>query len=185
MRHMMFDLESFSLSNTPVLASIGAVFFDPVDGVESADGFYDVLDMQSQLNAGSSVDMDTILWWLEQEKSAQKALLTPQTPIHSFDKQFRAWIDGQLRKTGHTHRDLRVWGYPATSDNVWIKSMYDTMGLNLPWEYWQNRCMSTVKSLYLNLEVPWTGTAHNALDDALWQAEYMVQLCRRHKIKLD
>ena len=80
----------------------------------------------------------------------------------------------------HGAQNQGVWGNGASFDNVILANAYEALGRRAPWQFWQDRCFRTVKSMYPKLELARLGTYHNALDDAKWQTEYLLALHRQY-----
>lgn len=78
-----------------------------------------------------------------------------------------------------------VWGNGATFDMTLLEAVYELTGIECPWNnervFWTVRDLRTLVDL-ANLDkktVPFTGTPHVALDDALHQAEIAVACFRK------
>ena len=72
--------------------------------------------------------------------------------------------------------DTAVWGNGATFDNVIIRSAFKAVGLPVPWSFRNDKCYRTVANLLPKERQPAlerSGTAHNALDDAITQAVHL------------
>lgn len=83
MKHVMVDLETLGTKPGSVILSIGAVTFD-LDG-SGRDGrtFYQRVNIQSCLDAGMTVDGDTVEWWFHPDRDqARRALLSPRATDH-------------------------------------------------------------------------------------------------------
>jgi len=168
MNHIMFDLETMGNSSDAAIVAIGAVKFN----TKNISEFYTVVDLQSSIDYGLTVTASTIMWWLEQSDEARGAL--KDTPIS---------LMAALECLGRfVSKDDLVWGNGATFDNVIITNAYKACHTVRPWGFRNDRCFRTVKSLYPSLDIPDTETSHNALEDARWQAEYLMQLFKREGI---
>ncbi len=89
------------------------------------------------------------------------------TAIH----QLSEWI------SHHFDKDVvKIWGNGADFDNVILTSAYKRNDLELPWRYTNNRCYRTLKSLYPEIKLERSGTHHNALDDAISQANHLMSI---------
>lgn len=163
-RRVMLDLETLDTNPTAVVVSIGACFFGP-EG-PTPDTFYEVLKLPEQVEAGRTVNPSTVAWWLQQSEDARRAVY--QEP--------RADVDWALAKfaqfVNSSEGEVEMWGYGADFDCVVLGGLYTAMGMKRPWSYNKNRCHRTLVNLAKGfVEVPpRTGTHHNALDDALYQA---------------
>ncbi len=170
LRHVMLDLETLSAMPNATIVSIGAVAFD-ADGVHQR--FYTVVDLDSyeQLPHGKfHLSFAPIAWWFRQSKAARDEIGGKEkaVPIKVALRAFAAWLHaGEFEVAG-------VWGNGADFDNLILGNAYDALGILRPWIYSANYCMRTTKKLLTKIDLPRVGTHHNALDDAVWQAEYMI-----------
>lgn len=74
-------------------------------------------------------------------------------------------------------KDSRLlWGNGSDFDNVILASAYRSCNLEVPWKFWNNRCYRTVKALRPDIKIHRSGTYHNALDDAVSQAEHLMRM---------
>jgi hypothetical protein len=77
-------------------------------------------------------------------------------------------------------RKRKIWGNGASFDNAILAELYRVAKHPSPWEYWNDRCYRTLKNLYKQVVPPpeRKGTHHNALDDAVFQAEHAVSILK-------
>lgn len=171
---IMVDLETMSTSNDAAILSIGAVAFGK-EGV-STERFYTKVSLKSCQEHGLHIDAGTVMFWLEQSREAQQALLGYAPPLSDALLQFSHWI-GAYGKP-------KVWGNGATFDNVILRNAYKTANMKAPWDFWNDRCFRTLKGLSPGVVLPDRGGVHhNALDDAVYQAECAVVLLNLGEIK--
>ena len=169
MRHLMLDLETLGTTPGCVVLSIGAVEFD-LDGIKSA--FHAHIDVDSSTALGLKVDARTVMWWLDQPKEAQNALLQADTfPIHDVLDAFNDTFDW---------KDLKVWANGASFDFPILEAVYKAAHRTVPWKYYNQMDFRTMKNLVPNgsyelLRVR-PGTAHDALDDARSQASTLINI---------
>ncbi|MGQ8511913.1 3'-5' exonuclease, partial [Klebsiella pneumoniae] len=70
-------------------------------------------------------------------------------------------------------------------DNSILRSSYDCIAEDYPWEYWNDRDVRTMVELghAINYEpqkaIPFEGERHNALADAIHQARYVSAIWQR------
>lgn len=169
MRHVMLDLETFGKTNDAAIASIGACVFDlhedSVGGGECL--YYQVIDLEISQHVGE-FDGSTVLWWMKQDEAARKALshVEDTEPLGTALKQFSEWV----RNVGGEF----LWSNDPTFDEVILASAYRRYDLKFPFSFRATRCVRTMRGLpnapKLYME---KGTAHNALDDAIHQAEHI------------
>lgn len=169
MRHLMLDLETFGTSPGCVVLSLGAVEFN-LKGISGE--FHAHIEVDSSVAAGLHVDARTALWWLEQSKEAQTALLQADTfPLVDVLSAFSDTFE---------FKDLKVWANGADFDFPILKAAYDAVKLQVPWMYYNQMDFRTLKNMigkknYEKLRVRPT-TAHDALDDARAQALTMINI---------
>lgn len=175
MRQVCIDLETMSTKPDAAIIAIGAVAFD-LTGKEILDRFYTTVDLASSMAHGGVVDASTILWWMRQSDEARaefkgKTILLP----HALE-QFTLWVE----KLGD---DFCVWGNGADFDITILGQAYRRIGEEPPWSYRNVRCFRTVRNMFAEAEISWEGTAHKAVDDAEWQARYLMVLWDREGLK--
>jgi len=167
--HVMLDIETMGTGPDAAIVAIGAVKFDPFSPLafDPEDTFYTVVDLVSSVKCGGQIDGSTVKWWLQQSDEARKAISGILSDnIHESLRDFRLWYGED--------KDVPVWGNGATFDNVIVRRAYQRLGMEAPWSHRADRCFRTLKNLFPGVEPPErSGTHHNALDDAMWQAEYM------------
>lgn len=169
MSEVMIDLETLGTENDSVILSIGAVKFD-IEPFTVLDTFHVGLNLEEQEKVGRKIYASTVKWWLDQSKEAQKSLLvTLNDPWHPSEA-----LDSLRVFCGAANG---VWGNGSMFDNALIVSLSNSFGLKSPWSYKLDRCYRTLKSLYPSIEGPERkGVHHNALDDAMWQAEHLSRI---------
>lgn len=161
--HCMVDLETYDSRPTAQIISIGACMFDK-EGIESK--FYIVVDQKSSEAAGLTSSQSTVDWWSKQSAEA-RIILADETPKVSLTDGLTAFGRWFLAAGGKF-----MWGNGADFDNAILAVAYDKCDIDLPWRYSNNRCFRTIKNgKYITAR---KGTYHNALDDAITQAQYMV-----------
>ncbi len=163
MKHIMVDLETLGTIASAVILSIGAVKFDLESNRIDDAGFYASTSIESNLDLGRRIQEDTLLWWLKQEAAAQQVFHEPKTTLPQALSDLRDWIgDG----------DYEIWSNGADFDIPMLAHAYNQVGIELPWKFWNSRCFRTYKNLpgARNIRVQ-TGVKHNALSDAVSQAQ--------------
>lgn len=167
MKNVMVDLETFGNGSNSVIVAIGAAMFDET-GVGGK--FYTLVDPQSCVDVGMQMDASTILWWLKQSDPARNALTCAPGPKleHALLSLISWWPHGAT-----------LWGNGATFDNVILANAYSAVKVQRPWKYTADRCYRTMKALFPTITPPSDiGVAHNALDDAVYQATHMVEILK-------
>lgn len=80
MNHLMIDLETMGNKPNAPVVSIGAVFFEPSTG-ELGKEFYRVVSLKSSMDGGAVPDPETIIWWMQQNEEARKAICDKENSI--------------------------------------------------------------------------------------------------------
>jgi len=161
---VMLDLETLGQKPGSVIVAIGAVQFG---GGKITSEFYRRITATSAVRVGLRIDAETVLWWLKQSDAARAEITQPGEAIARVLMDFTTWLGAA---------EAEVWGNGAGFDNVLLAAAYDACGLKPPWNFWNDRCYRTMKNLRLVDLPPQTGTAHNALDDARYQAQHLMKI---------
>ena len=163
-KHVMVDLETLGNRSNSVIISLGAAEFNAT-GVTST--FYRRIDPQSCVDNGLEIDVSTVLWWMQQSDAARAEFKVPGSHLYETLQDFFTWFP----------QDACLWGNGATFDNVILGNAYGAVKLDKPWKFWNDRCYRTIKNMYPDVKAdPLVGAAHNALDDALYQARHLVKI---------
>lgn len=174
MRDVMIDFETLGKVADAVILSIGAVKFDVDSDAIDDNGFYASISIDSNLAAGRRIQEDTLLWWMGQEPEAQRVFHEPKMSLDAALEDFHAWFDPDMFKK------YRVWSNGADFDIPMICHAWTVAGYEAPWQFWNNRCFRTLKSMPRADEadhVPNPGK-HNALMDAITQAKQAQAIMR-------
>lgn len=177
MTHVMIDLETMGKTSTAAIVSIGAVAFDPAAGT-LGESFYRKVDLQDCLDAGLTMDASTVEWWLKQSEAARAALAAAGTGLFSALHDFWFWLDAAAPDI-----DTRiVWANGASFDFAILANAFRAADCadTPPWHFWNERCartlMALARDLYGYKKPKPAGTAHNALDDATFQAQIVMDI---------
>ena len=174
MDSIMLDLETMGSGPTAAIVAIGAVAFDPEDG-ELGAPFYAVVNLENAVLNGGVMDASTVLWWLQQSDAARAPFMQSDQSktfgLHDVLLQFGRWLS---ECTTCADGEAKVWGNGSDFDNVILASAYRAVGLPVPWKFYHSRCYRTLKSLLPETKLLRTGTHHNALDDAVTQANHLL-----------
>ena len=176
MIEFMVDLETMGSGPTAAIVSIGCVPFDRESLAVSQDEFYTVVDLESSLKAGLVAESSTILWWMMQSEEARTELFSRRrAQLYEALSALRYWMAGLVP----AKNDRKVWGNGAAFDNVILSSAYKAVGLETPWNFWNDRCFRTMKNEFADVPLPdRSGLHHKAVDDARYQAECLVEILR-------
>lgn len=166
MKNVMVDIETLGNGSHSAILSIGAVQFDET-GIGGQ--FYVRVDAESCVRAGMTLDVSTVLWWFRQSDAARNEVADGGVDIRAALEDLAKWWPTKAT----------FWGNGATFDNVIVANAYQRLGIQRPWGYTSDRCYRTMKAMFPAIKADSTGgVAHNALSDALYQAEHMVKIMK-------
>jgi hypothetical protein len=180
MKDLMIDIETLGTRPGSVVTSIGAAFFDPHFAYpEYAIGpkMQVNIDITSSMEWGLHTEGDTLKWWLMQSTEAQMGMISDTLPVRTAYEDFRGWVNQ------HKEKELTVWSH-STFDIPLLYAAFTLVDVKLPWHFRQTGDIRTLsyltKGMALNSQgnITRTGTHHNALDDVLYQIEYVSEMLR-------
>ena len=175
-KNIMVDLETLGTVPGCAILSIGAVEFDERGALIKS--FYTEIYTPSCLDVYMSIDPATETWWRDKEPAARVVLencadSSKSIPIKSALDQFAGWVKD------FDPNNVLVWGNGSDFDNAILAVAYELCGEKLPWKFYNNRCYRTLKNLHPDIRLERVGTYHNALDDAVSQANHAGLLLKR------
>lgn len=159
---IMLDLETMGTRPGSAIVAIGAVRFG---GGQIHDTFYRRIRLRSCTDFGLTIDADTVLWWMGQSQEARMEVINSEgaTSLPQALHDFKGFVQPEDR----------VWGNGASFDNALLAEAYARAEAQMPWKFWNDRCYRTLKAMS-PVPMTRTGTHHNALDDAISQAEHLM-----------
>lgn len=171
MKDVMVDLETLATTADAVILSIGAVRFNLETGEIDDAGFYTSISVESNLDWKRRISEETLLWWFKQEAASRQVFFEPKETLENALTQFSDWLGDE---------DQNLWSNGADFDLPMLAHAYTSMGIEIPWKFWNNRCFRTYKNLpgAKGVKLPAAGIKHNAMADAYNQAQ---TVCAIHK----
>lgn len=172
--NVMVDLETLGTSPGCPILSIGAVTF--LTEVPCKP-FYTTIDISNQNKYGLLPNPTTVSWWGSQDKRVREEAFSGKDDLFQVLTWFSSWL-GSLQATPV------MWGNAASFDLSILSAAYKAVNLPLPWKYWNEMCFRTLKNLYHGVvtEPERTGHKHNALNDAIHQAEWATKIYKFQSI---
>lgn len=159
MTHIMLDIET--LGTRPGFVVLSAAFVRFSDYASTSVN----LNVEDQIAIGLERDPDTIAWWAQQSQEARAAAFGPAAPLLPVLEHLAAWL-------AWAGPDAFIWCHGASFDAPMLQEVYRRAGLPIPWSFRNVRDTRTLYDLAgVNLADYPTGTAHNALDDAIAQTK--------------
>jgi exodeoxyribonuclease VIII len=183
----MIDIETLGTASDTVVFSVGACMFDK-NGVH--DKFYSLLNQQEQIKLGRTVNEDTLAFWNKQAPEARQALEDSKTGgliPKEFFESFEDFIDFGLADHKQKRDELRPWGNGASFDITIMEDFYRRLNpkghLAIPWKFWNVWCYRTFSHITKCRDIlpKRHGVYHNALDDAIHQANTVIAVWNKGK----
>ena len=152
--HFMIDIETYATKPSAVILSIGA------EHIMGAKTFYEEIDLNTQV--GRSTDEATVAWWSGQSNP----------PIHGTTTLHNALLNLShfLRSTTETGEPI-IWCKGTDFDTTILAHAYNSLYIPVPWKYNNVRDCRTIFKL---CDAPKSKATHNALEDAMTQADTLV-----------
>jgi hypothetical protein len=174
LNHVMIDLETLDTKPSAIILSIGACEFNFHGDIGRT--FYCTVDMNQEDRTCSA---DTLKWWLQQDAVARDEAFGGTTQLSVALQRLNSFMHPNFWQSAK--RDYNLWANSPSFDCVILRDAYDKLKLEcgLP-SYGRERDVRTLKNLFKNISVEEVGTAHNALDDAIYQAK-LVAACMTEK----
>ncbi len=168
LNHVMIDLETMGVTPESAIVSIGAVLFDPRANKVSKKTFYKELSWEDQ---GRLIYPDTNEWWYSDKVTdAAREALDGLDDLEDVLVELAEWLP----------KDAKVWGNGATFDISMLEDAYRQHHIEAPWKFWNIRDMRTITDMYESARGGFgknsKGVAHNALQDAINQAQSVCKM---------
>lgn len=169
MAHIMVDLETLGTGASAIIIAVGAVKFDLNRGTVEDEGFYASVSVESNLQLDRKLDESTLIWWMRQPVEAQQVFFEPKMHLEQVLHDFADWL---------VTDDHFMWGNGPAFDLVKLADCYTRIGKNIPWQFWNERCVRTYRALPGAAKVPKVAplVAHHALHDAVAQAHHVINI---------
>lgn len=181
MKDCMLDLETMDVKPNAAIIQISAVQFCPYTG-EVGKKFDKVISLQSSIDYGLSVGAGAIKFWMSDDcttPEARQKVMSGQDELPKALRKFNKWL---------VNNNIRMlWGNGTASDNVWLRSAYDAVGIEPVLNFRSDMDFRTMRSLARDLgyvsDIEFKGEEHNAIDDCLHQIETLVDIFKYLNIR--
>ena len=171
---IMLDIETLATSPDAVVLTFGAIKFDPFNpSIQMSDGIYFRINVDEQIDLGRRVDEGTVAWWGTQSAEVREEALgeTDRVSLEDFTKALNKFGVGATR----------IWAQGPVFDIVILENLYRQIGKPAPWQYYSIRDSRTLLKA-LGDDRKGGALLHNALADAVSQAEAVQSAVNRHKL---
>ena len=174
--HVMIDMETAGTDPDAAIASVALVRFDPVTCCIGPSLTLRI-DLCSSQKYGGVIDASTMQWWVAQSDAARKVFDPDGTVSFPVAMQvIQTFLDGKPVEG--------VWSNGAGFDCVILRRALERAG-HKAWPFPLDRDVRTMVMLGRQLgfdpkaDMPFEGTLHNALDDAIHQVKYVSAIWQR------
>lgn len=171
MQDLMIDFETLGQTPETAVISLGACFFDEDSG-KIGPTFYMAFEIDEQLKKGRTIDASTLKWWMSQSDGAKKVFNEKAQPAKEVLELFAKWV-----LANNTISKIRPWGNGSSFDISIIEHAFRMYGVKCPWLYYNVFDLRTFKRYIANNAKvdKSSGVNHNALDDAINQAKFVIE----------
>ena len=170
MIQFMVDTETGGTLPDSVIAQVGLCIFDPdKSSIISSHRWW--LDVDEQEKMGRMWDDSTKQWWKERPLHVYEEVWHPNSLLIysvtdfclSLFYQMKRWSDQPI-----------VWANSPSFDCMLLRDLFAQAKIEVPWKYYNERDYRTVKALFPNIPNPKENTTHEAMADAVAQAEHLI-----------
>lgn len=127
-------------------------------------------------------DEGTMHWWSTQPHEARSVFadnhingITVKEAFEAFKEFIQNAVDWHKSLNGGVDEvKVCIWGNGATFDNSIVQRMFEAKGHPIPWNTFCDRCYRTAIDMLGRPPLARNGTHHNALDDAIYQAQCLM-----------
>lgn len=168
---LMIDIEGLGTGPDTTILTIAAQAFDPLGAGYYDQHYYCRVDLESQ--EGRSIQQSTIDWWATQPAASRE---------EAFGEEDRLPLKQALEELGKiAWQSKRIWANGPTYDMNILEHAYKSLGMNIPWQFYNVRDARTVYSLWPGLPRP--PISHHALEDCRRQIDLLQATLVHLKIK--
>lgn len=169
------DLETLGTGYGAAILSIGAASFNRHTG-KIGPTYSAKIDLEESLRYGR-VDASTLRWWLAQSKEAKQAAFSAGDGAMRMQQA----LQGFNAFVNTLPANVCVWGNGATFDITLLDGAFDALALPGCVPIWRKNhwCIRDLRTLVDAVDlrkdsIPFTGTPHVAVDDAIHQAKIAI-----------
>ncbi|NRA42467.1 MAG: 3'-5' exoribonuclease [Pseudomonadales bacterium] len=167
---LMLDIETLGTNNNAVILSIGVTVFSVSENNPCADSFYCELPVQPQIDNGRTICASTLKWW-QRQKTVCPIVHDDENEANNFAETVEKLVD-LCEFIGTKYPGRKIWAHGTTFDIVRTESLLEDFGMKVPWSWWSVMDCRTVTNL---IDCRSKANNHNALDDAINQARWIIK----------
>lgn len=140
------------------------------------------IDLNSCLDAGLTVNGETMMWWLNQGQDARDSLTDPAPEkLPKVLNDFTNWYWKHYNERLNKSFEIYPWSHGATFDLPFLNLAFKAIKRRQPWKFRNARDTRTLFELAFNgnkASFEGFGTKHNALHDSLSQVIWVQEAYR-------
>lgn len=168
---VMIDMETVATSPRAAIVSLGACTFGLPFGAERKI-FYGKASLASNEHLKREISRETMLWWdKEENEAARLEAFSGTLALDDVLDQFLNWTDSIGNRV-----DIELWSRGAGFDCEILQDAFYQIFGSYPYDFRKHMCQRTVERLMpmtLKSAIPGNTYKHNALMDAMHQADVM------------
>lgn len=176
MTSIMIDLETLGTGPQSAIISAGLVVFDKSLG-EIVDKTEVIFDLDDALYHGAKVNAETVVWWLNQGSSAKALFNKPGLPEEMALTQISNFIHKYTTIKDGRYEFPEIWANGLAFDLPILQSAFLRHNWkDLPWDFRKTVDLRTFrKYVAKGKNIKHYGVKHSALDDAVAQANFVME----------
>jgi 3' exoribonuclease, RNase T-like len=160
---VMIDIETLDTEPTAVVLSLGVAVFNDSRVTNTTSWTFKI---QPQIDAGHTISASTMKFWMDQD---------PDVRAEAFKEEYRSdKVNYLFNYFLKCHEVTEFWAYKPSFDYVILSNLWK--GFEVPWSKGRFLDAYTLQRL-TSIPIPRSKGHHNALIDAVDQANYVI----RHK----
>lgn len=169
----MVDIETYDVTPSSVILSIGGYLIHPDTEINPQDTFYVELSTATQFERTAS--QSTIDWWADQEAAGMPCPRHGVVSLRGGLQMFADWL------TSYQCQPI-IWCKGTDFDTAILSNAFKQSGIPVPWRYSDVRDFRTALKMFTQNT---SGKpSHNALDDARVQATVLQDMARLYNLCL-
>jgi len=170
--HVMLDIETLGDKSNSVILSIGAIEFD-IESGDYGEQFYEIINIQSCLDAGLQVTGSTITWWMNKSDEAKRETFKGKDNLTDVLVKFAKFI---------SKKNYYLWSNGVRFDISLLEDAYRTLNMIVPWDFHKERDVRTLAGFMPEIKTHYQrkagffGVAHTPITDCKIQIGYCSEI---------
>ncbi len=127
--HVMMDIETLGVKPGCVVMQVAMVRFDH-ERVYTGGREWNI-DIMDQLGAGLTIDMDTLQWWRDQNRTVRGLVMNAGDNRYRLPLALQDMHDALAIELAN--KDFKLWANPDWFDLPMVAELYYKSGREYPW----------------------------------------------------